>query len=121
MHNIFPNSNLFHLTCIYFAPVHEASSYSHHLLSGLPWFLQTCVISPGSRVQVLHKGILYSTLTLLTTVVFLIGAAHSNNWKMDKRLGGIMLFWYFVVMGVASLYETNILGDFNPVECESDW
>ena len=91
------------------------------LLSGLPWFLQTCVIAPGSRVKVLHKGILYSTLTLLTTVVFLIGAAHSNNWKMDKRLGCILLFWYFVVMAVASLYETNILGDFNPLECESNW
>ena len=87
---------------------------------GLPWFLQTCIIQPGSVVKVVHKGILYSTLTLFTTVVFLIGASHANNWKMDKRYGSILLFWYFVVMAVASLYETNILGDFNPIECERD-
>ena len=52
-------------------------------------------------------------------MVFLIGAAHSNNWKMDKKLGGILLFWYFVVMAVASLYETNILGKENLKEGET--
>ena len=24
---------------------------------GLPWFLKTCVISPGSTVRVVHKGV----------------------------------------------------------------
>jgi hypothetical protein len=34
--------------------------------------------------QVMHKGILYSTLTLFSTVLFLIVASHINNWKMDR-------------------------------------
>jgi len=88
---------------------------------GIPWFLQTAVIEPGSEVKVLHKGILYSTLTLFSTVVFLILASHSNGWKMDRKFGIILLIWYFVVMAFASLYETNILGNFNPVECDSDY
>lgn len=86
---------------------------------GIPWFLQTVVIQPGSVVQVVHRGILYSTFTLFSTVVFLIGASHVNGWRMDKKFGMILLVWYFVVMVFASLYETNIFGNFNPVECES--
>jgi len=87
---------------------------------GIPWFLQTAIISPGSEVMVLHKGILYSTFTLFSTVIFLIVASHLNGWKMDRKYGIILIIWYFVVMIFASLYETNILGNFNPVECKSD-
>jgi hypothetical protein len=32
----------------------------------------------------MHKGILYSTLTLFSTVLFLIVASHINNWRMDR-------------------------------------
>jgi hypothetical protein len=39
---------------------------------------------------------------------------------MDKKYGMILLVWYFVVMIFASLYETNALGNFNPVECDSE-
>ena len=67
------------------------------------------------------SGILYSTMTLFLTVAFLIGASHANNWKMDKKFGAILLVWYFMVMAMASLYETNLLGDFNPEECHSDY
>jgi hypothetical protein len=71
-------------------------------------------------VEVQHKGILYSTLTLFSTIVFLIGTSHANNFKMDKSFGIKLIIWYFIAISVASLYETNILGDFNPPECESD-
>ena len=67
------------------------------------------------------SGILYSTMTLFLTATFLIGASHANNWKMDKKFGAILLVWYFIVMAMASLYETNLLGDFNPEECHSDY
>ena len=72
---------------------------------GLPWFIKTVIISPGSIVPVQHKGILYSTLTLFTTIVFLIGTAHANNWKMDKGFGIKLIIWYCVAISVASLYE----------------
>ena len=89
---------------------------------GIPWFIQTVFIDPGSEVKVIHKGIysftflfvvvvnfssgiLYSTFTLFSTVVFLVMASHYNKWKMDRKFGVILLVWYFVVMVFASLYE----------------
>ena len=72
---------------------------------GLPWFIKTVIISPGSVVLVQHKGILYSTLTLFTTIVFLIGTAHANSWKMDRSFGIKLIIWYCIAISVASLYE----------------
>jgi len=88
---------------------------------GIPWFLKTVIVKPGSEVKVIHKGILYSTFTLFSTVVFLILASHANGWKMDRKYGVILLVWYFIVMAFASLYETNLLGNFNPTECDSKY
>jgi len=88
---------------------------------GIPWFIKTAIIEPGTTVAVTHKGILYSTMTLFSTVIFLIVASHMNSWRMDRKYGIILLIWYFVVMVFASLYETNVLGDFNPIECESNY
>lgn len=45
------------------------------------------MIAPGSHVNVISKGLAYSTLSLFTTVLFLLFAVHMNNWKLDKKLG----------------------------------
>lgn len=88
---------------------------------GLPWFMKTAVIKPGTTVKVYSKGLTYSTLTLLSTVVFLVGITHMNGWKMDKRYGFILLLWYLFFICFASLYELNFFGDMNPPECSSDY
>jgi Ca2+/Na+ antiporter len=56
-------------------------------------------------MMLILSGIIYSTFTLFSTVVFLILASHHNGWKMDRKYGIILLIWYFVVMVFASLYE----------------
>jgi hypothetical protein len=38
-------------------------------------------------------GLLYSTFSLFSTVVFLIVVCHVNSWKLDKKLGIILLIW----------------------------
>lgn len=86
---------------------------------GLPWFIQTAIIKPGSHVNVISKGLAYSTLSLLSTVLFLLVATHMNGWKLDKRLGIILMFWYVLFITVASLYELNVFGELNPPECTS--
>ncbi|XP_022918371.1 probable sodium/potassium/calcium exchanger CG1090 isoform X2 [Onthophagus taurus] len=86
---------------------------------GLPWFIQTAIIKPGSHVNVISKGLTYSTLSLLSTVVFLVGATHLNGWKLDKKLGIILMIWYVVFIIFASMYELNIFGPLNPPECIS--
>lgn len=86
---------------------------------GLPWFIQTAIIQPGSHVNVYSKGLTYSTLSLLSTVAFLIVATHLNGWKLDKKLGIVLMIWYLVFITIASLYEMNVFGPMNPPECGS--
>ncbi|XP_046454917.1 probable sodium/potassium/calcium exchanger CG1090 [Daphnia pulex] len=88
---------------------------------GLPWFLQTAVVDPGSVVRVISKGLTYSTLSLLSTIVFLLGATHLNGWKLDRKYGVALLGWYLFFMIIASMYEMNIFGYFNPPECDSEF
>ncbi|KAH8247005.1 hypothetical protein KR032_006814, partial [Drosophila birchii] len=87
---------------------------------GLPWFIQTAIIKPGSHVNVISKGLAYSTLSLFSTVVFLILSTHLNGWKLDKRLGIILMVWYLFFITLASLYELNVFGYMNPPECASE-
>ncbi|XP_017081708.2 probable sodium/potassium/calcium exchanger CG1090 [Drosophila eugracilis] len=88
---------------------------------GLPWFIQTAIIKPGSHVNVISKGLAYSTLSLFSTVVFLILSTHLNGWKLDKRLGIILMIWYLFFITLASLYELNVFGYMNPPECLSTY
>uniref|UniRef100_A0A1B0G9C3 Sodium/calcium exchanger membrane region domain-containing protein n=1 Tax=Glossina morsitans morsitans TaxID=37546 RepID=A0A1B0G9C3_GLOMM len=88
---------------------------------GLPWFIQTAIIKPGSHVNVISKGLAYSTLSLFSTVLFLIISTHLNGWKLDRRLGIILMIWYLLFITLASLYEMNVFGFMNPPECPSDY
>lgn len=88
---------------------------------GLPWFIQTTMIDPGGHVNVLSKGLTYSTLSLLSTVIFLLASVHLNGWKLDKRLGIILMVWYLLFITLASLYELNVFGQLNPPECSSGY
>ncbi|KAJ4450727.1 hypothetical protein ANN_02157, partial [Periplaneta americana] len=88
---------------------------------GLPWFIQTAIIAPGSHVNVYSKGLTYSTLSLLSTVLFLVVATHLNGWKLDKKYGIILMVWYLLFITFASLYELNVFGNLNPPECPSNY
>ncbi|CAK9800315.1 Sodium/potassium/calcium exchanger 5 [Anthophora quadrimaculata] len=86
---------------------------------GLPWFIQTAMIQPGSHVNVTSRGLTYSTVSLLSTVIFLVLATHLNGWKLDRRYGVILMLWYLVFIVFASLYELNVFGIMNPPVCPS--
>merc|ERR1712079_196322 len=80
---------------------------------GLPWFMKTAIVDPGSVVKVKSRGLLYSTFSLFSTVVFLIVACHFNHWKLDRKFGVILLIWYFIFMSIAAMYELNVFGEYN--------
>lgn len=88
---------------------------------GIPWFIKTAIVDPGSTVLVQSKGLIYSTFSLFSTVIFLIVASHLNGWRLDRKFGITLLIWYFIFMIIASLYEANVFGNFNPIECTSDY
>ncbi|XP_071559907.1 probable sodium/potassium/calcium exchanger CG1090 isoform X2 [Temnothorax nylanderi] len=86
---------------------------------GLPWFIQTAMIQPGSHVNVTSRGLTYSTVSLLSTVLFLVVATHLNGWKLDRRYGMVLMVWYLIFIMFASLYELNVFGEMNPPVCPS--
>ncbi|KAK2193570.1 hypothetical protein NP493_11g01006 [Ridgeia piscesae] len=88
---------------------------------GLPWFLTTVVVNPNTTVQVYSSGLTYSSLTLLSTVVFLLVATHVNGWRLTKKYGVVLLIVYILFNCVSSLYELNIFGQFNPAACLSNY
>lgn len=91
------------------------------LCLGLPWFLQTVVIRPGSVVRVYSKGLIYSTICLLSTVLFLLVVTHLNGWKLNRKYGAIMMVWYIFFMLFSGLYEGNVFSLVNLPMCPSDY
>ncbi|XP_015121174.1 probable sodium/potassium/calcium exchanger CG1090 [Diachasma alloeum] len=88
---------------------------------GLPWFIQTAMIQPGSHVNVTSRGLTYSTVSLLSTVVFLVFATHLNGWKLDRRYGAVLMAWYLIFIVFATMYELNVFGDWNQPTCPSNY
>lgn len=72
-------------------------------------------------LPVFNLGLTYSTLSLLSTVVFLLLSVHLNGWKLDRRLGIILMIWYLLFITIASMYELNVFGTLNPRECNTDY
>ncbi|CAL4154299.1 unnamed protein product, partial [Meganyctiphanes norvegica] len=91
------------------------------LCLGLPWFLKTAIVDPGSVVLVESRGLTYSTCSLFSTVVFLVVATHWNGWKLDPKYGVALMFWYLLFMVLACLYESNLFGVFNLPSCTSKY
>ncbi|CAG2177523.1 unnamed protein product [Oppiella nova] len=84
---------------------------------GVPWFLKTAIVDPGSSVTVFSRGLEYSTISLLTTVVFFLVITHLNGWKLTPKYGLILMVWYLAFISLASLYELNVFGYLNPPVC----
>jgi hypothetical protein len=88
----------------------ERERYNWHASCAL--ILWTCIFL---------AGLTYSTLSLLSTVLFLVLATHLNGWKLDKKYGIILMVWYLIFITFASLYEVNVFGNLNPPECPSNY
>ncbi|CAL1542858.1 unnamed protein product [Lymnaea stagnalis] len=88
---------------------------------GIPWFIKTSVMDPGSTVQVYSEGLLYASITLLSTVALLVITIHLNKWTLDKRISIFFMVIYIAYTLLASLYELNVFGYFHPSDCPSDF
>ena len=91
------------------------------LCLGLPWLLSSTIVNPGEFVTVASRGVFYSTISLFATVLLFIILLHISYWRLTKKVGWILIVWYFLFTIFASLYELNIFGLVNPRTCELDW
>nr|AKN21568.1 slc24a-8 [Schmidtea mediterranea] len=84
---------------------------------GLPWFIRTSFLNPGSEIPVESSSLIFTTITLLSTVVVLVATIMVNKWKLNRFLGFIFLALYMLIIALSSLFELNILGNFNRPPC----
>ncbi|XP_070769126.1 sodium/potassium/calcium exchanger 3 [Enoplosus armatus] len=65
---------------------------------GFPWALRTIVVSYGSVVTINSKGLVYSVILLLASVVLTVLCVHLNSWRLDRRLGLCLILLYAIFL-----------------------
>ncbi|XP_068446466.1 sodium/potassium/calcium exchanger 3 isoform X2 [Clinocottus analis] len=65
---------------------------------GFPWALRTLIVSYGSVVTINSKGLVYSVILLLASVILTVLCVHLNCWKLDRRLGLCLLVLYAIFL-----------------------
>lgn len=71
---------------------------------GFPWALRTLVVDHGSVVHINNKGLVYSVVLLLASVLLTVMSVHLNHWKLDRRLGFGLMFLYAIFLLCSILF-----------------
>lgn len=89
------------------------------LCLGLPWLLKTTAVDLGGYVVVLSGSIIYTSISLFGTVFVTIFLVMVNKWYLNKCLGMAFLILYLFFITVATLFELNLIGDYNLSTCKT--
>ncbi|KAK9518166.1 hypothetical protein VZT92_023479 [Zoarces viviparus] len=73
---------------------------------GFPWALRTIVVSYGSVVTINSKGLVYSVILLLASVILTVLCVHLNSWRLDRRLGLCLILLYAIFLLCAVGFES---------------
>ncbi|TNN81885.1 Sodium/potassium/calcium exchanger 5 [Liparis tanakae] len=65
---------------------------------GFPWALRTLIVSNGSVVTINSKGLVYSVVLLLASVILTVLCVHLNCWRLDRRLGLCLIVLYAIFL-----------------------
>jgi Ca2+/Na+ antiporter len=78
------------------------------ILVGLPvpWLVFVLLPNTPKVVEIRAEGVWLSILILLGMLVMIIVAIHLSGWKLTKRLGFVMFFFYFLFLLQAILRKT---------------
>lgn len=91
------------------------------LCLGLPWFIKAIFSPkvPGQHyVQINSEGLVYSSISLFSTLILLYAAIANNKFKLDKRVGYICLSMYSVFLVFAAIVELNVFFVVNKPICD---
>ncbi|XP_043265765.1 sodium/potassium/calcium exchanger 3-like [Colletes gigas] len=80
------------------------------LCLGLPWFLKAAVFPtvPGQhQVQINSQGLVYSAISLFSTLAVLYISLAVNKFKLTKSVGVACLIMYAIFLTFASILELN--------------
>jgi len=86
---------------------------------GLPWFLSTTIRPNGAEptVHINSNGLMISVSLLLLSLIIVVLSIHLNGWKLDKRLGIIIMLSYASFLVLSILVETNVFFPVNLPTC----
>ncbi|KAG8514288.1 Sodium/potassium/calcium exchanger 4 [Galemys pyrenaicus] len=87
---------------------------------GIPWGLQTMVISYGSTVRINSRGLVYSVVLLLGSVALTVLGIHLNKWRLDRKLGIYVLVLYAIFLCFSIMIEFNVFTFVNLPMCRED-
>lgn len=90
---------------------HSIGSNLFDILVGLgcPWFIQTVILQMGSEVTIYSGAIVYISLLLLVNVIALVAVISYLNFKLNYKLGILLLLLYFVFITMSLLFEMNLV------------
>ncbi|CAG5080932.1 Similar to SLC24A5: Sodium/potassium/calcium exchanger 5 (Homo sapiens) [Cotesia congregata] len=90
------------------------------LCLGLPWFIKAAFVpkNPGLHyVQINSEGLVYSSISLFSTLILLYVAFACNKFRLDRKVGFTCLFMYACFLVIASLTELNVFFQVNLPTC----
>lgn len=86
---------------------------------GVPWLTKTLLNKETHSLVINSSALTYTTLILLTMVILFYLTLLICNWKLNWHYGIVAFILYASFLVMASLYESNVFGDFNPPTCTS--
>ncbi|XP_034947098.1 sodium/potassium/calcium exchanger 3-like [Chelonus insularis] len=90
------------------------------LCLGLPWFIKAAFAPkiPGTHyVQINSEGIVYSSISLFSTLLLLYISFLVNKFRLDRKVGFTCLSIYVCFLVIASLTELNVFFQVNLPTC----
>jgi Ca2+/Na+ antiporter len=88
--------------------------------TGLPWFLKTAIVIPGSLVMTGTAPIVFTIVSLLSSSVIVLVGFLVVKWTLDKRIGVSFMILYMIYVVICVLYELNFFGFVNLPICPDD-
>ncbi|XP_058809388.1 sodium/potassium/calcium exchanger 4-like [Phymastichus coffea] len=91
------------------------------LCLGLPWLIKSTILptTEGQHfVQINSEGLIYSSVSLMSTLVLLYVALWCNGFRLDRKVGIACLSLYCVFLAFASLIELNVFFTVNLPTCD---
>ncbi|XP_049811728.1 sodium/potassium/calcium exchanger 3-like isoform X1 [Schistocerca nitens] len=98
-----------------------SNTFNILLCLGLPWLLKTTVLTGGNgahQVNISSGGLLYSTVSLLVTLLMFYICLACFDFQLCSVFGTILLIFYIVFLVLASLVELNIFFPVNLPVCD---
>lgn len=90
------------------------------LCLGIPWLIKTTVWEYDSSVVINSHGLFISCFFILGSIIVTLTIIYYYKWTLNKKVGWIYMFFYFVFLIISVVVEMNAFGNFNPPMCIVD-